>query len=442
MAVSAVGCAPSRKAAIGEVGDTVESRSGHSLAPLSTEGDEEIQAQTLRLLEKELDVTSAVQVGLLNNRRLRATLEEVGVARAELISSGLPENPKVSAGFFQEKDEDSGTLERYGVSQDITSLFLSPLRKRGLNAQLDAHQFRASHEALEVVAEMKKGFYSMQAAQSNRDLFEAVVRASDSASELARRQFEAGNINQLTLAFQEALAAEAALEFSRKQTEMEIARAQLAELLGIQTVPVEWTIVSTLPNLPDSSALPSNLEEIALKQRLDLESNRREMAAWQKSKAAARASMLPPIELGLAHEEEIEGTLEGTTIEAQVPLFNRGQGDRANADAQVRRAREVLAASESRVRKEVRTAAARVQEAHRAAELIQNRILPLRERIVEETQLHYNFMLQGVYQLLEAKREELKAREDVISTLRDFWIAWTDLERTVGGTFEVKETSP
>jgi cobalt-zinc-cadmium efflux system outer membrane protein len=61
---------------------------------------------------------------------------------------------------------------------------------------------------------------------------------------------------------------------------------------------------------------------------------------------------------------------------------------------------------------------------------------------VEETQLHYNFMLQGVYQLLDAKREELKAREDAINSLRDFWIAWTNLERAVGGTLEAKETSP
>jgi cobalt-zinc-cadmium efflux system outer membrane protein len=295
---------------------------------------------------------------------------------------------------------------------------------------------------LEVVAEMKKGFFSMQAAQSNRDLFQAVVTASESASQLARRQFEAGNINRLTLAFQEALSAEAALELARKQTEMEITRAELGELLGIQSVTVEWKIAPSLPDLPDSSALPSDLEGIALKQRLDLESSRLEVNAWQRSKTAARASLLPPIELGFEYEEEVEGTLEGPTIEASVPLFDRGQGARANADAQLRRSREEVAASENRVLTEVRAAEARVHEAHRAVELIRNRILPLRERIVEETQLHYNFMLQGVYQLLDAKREELKAREDAINSLRDFWIAWTNLERAVGGTLEAKETSP
>ena len=60
-------------------------------------------------------------------------------------------------------------------------------------------------------------------------------------------------------------------------------------------------------------------------------------------------------------------------------------------------------------------------------------VLPRRRRIVEQTQLEFNGMLVGVYQLLQAKQGEVSARRDFISARRDYWIARTELERALGG---------
>jgi len=62
--------------------------------------------------------------------------------------------------------------------------------------------------------------------------------------------------------------------------------------------------------------------------------------------------------------------------------------------------------------------------------------LPLRTAIVRETQLEYNAMLVGVFQVLEAKRQELDAGRIGIEALRDYWIARTELERAVGAPLE------
>ena len=60
-------------------------------------------------------------------------------------------------------------------------------------------------------------------------------------------------------------------------------------------------------------------------------------------------------------------------------------------------------------------------------------MIPLRERLVAESQRFYNFMLIGVYQLLQAKQDEIAAYRGYIEAVRDYWVARSDLERAVGG---------
>ena len=60
-------------------------------------------------------------------------------------------------------------------------------------------------------------------------------------------------------------------------------------------------------------------------------------------------------------------------------------------------------------------------------------MVPLRERFVALSQEQYDAMLIGVYQLLQAKQAELDTYREYIEAVRDYWIAWTELERAVGG---------
>ena len=48
-------------------------------------------------------------------------------------------------------------------------------------------------------------------------------------------------------------------------------------------------------------------------------------------------------------------------------------------------------------------------------------------------QLNYNYMLKGVYQLLEVRKLEIEATHDYVRALQDYWTAYADLERAVGG---------
>ena len=69
---------------------------------------------------------------------------------------------------------------------------------------------------------------------------------------------------------------------------------------------------------------------------------------------------------------------------------------------------------------------------------------PLQDTIVQETQLQYNGMLVGVYDLLVSKQTQVQTARQYVAATRDFWLAWTDLERAVGTRvpFPVPDSAP
>ncbi len=51
-------------------------------------------------------------------------------------------------------------------------------------------------------------------------------------------------------------------------------------------------------------------------------------------------------------------------------------------------------------------------------------------------------MLVGVFQLIAAKREEIEAGTLYVDSLRDYWLARTELEKTVGGCIHEPRNTP
>jgi len=65
-------------------------------------------------------------------------------------------------------------------------------------------------------------------------------------------------------------------------------------------------------------------------------------------------------------------------------------------------------------------------------------VLPLRHRVVEESQLQYNAMLISLFDLLRAKQEEVNAARQSVEAQRDYWVAHSNLEKAVGGSLNGK----
>jgi cobalt-zinc-cadmium efflux system outer membrane protein len=120
-------------------------------------------------------------------------------------------------------------------------------------------------------------------------------------------------------------------------------------------------------------------------------------------------------------------------FEFPIPLFDQGQARLGRAVTELRRARQEYYALGVQLRSTVRTVHERLQGAQDRALYYRDILLPLRERIVNETQLHYNAMQLGVFDLVRAREQQIQAAVTYIETLLDYWLAHTDLGHLLSG---------
>lgn len=437
LALSA-GCAStSAKPAFDEVAKTVESRSGHKVRwDQGTEEDKEAEKAIDGLLARDLTADAAVQIALLASPSLRAELEELAIAQADLVQAGLLKNPVFGVGITAWESEHINPNLFASVEQDFLDIITMPMRKRVAATQLEATKLEIGDHVLEVAAKVREAFYTAQAAEQVVAMRRIVAEAADTSAALARRQHEAGNMSDLALSTELGLSAQASLDRKRAEGDAAVARESLNKLMGMWGPRTAWKMAKKLPELPKEEPPLDRLEAVAIEQRLDIGAARRNVQAMGYALSLAKTTRWTgtvniAVEAGrLRHNNRIGF---GPSVALEIPLFDQRQAQIARLEAFKRKGEDELAALAIDVRADVRATRARVLTARGVVEEYGRVIVPLREDIVRYSQERYDAMLLGVYQLIQAKQSEFDAYREYIEAVRDYWIARSDLERTIGG---------
>ena len=430
------GCASAPKdAGFSSVQSTVSERSGLRVEAAATDSS---QAFVKASLTKPLSADDAVQIALLRNPSLQASFDELGIARGDLITAGTLVNP-VLEGRVRWAQHTEGTNPELTLWFDLTDMVHHGKRKGAARAQLDAAVLRAGHAALSLAADVRRAYFDLQAASQTYRMQSQVNEAAGAQAELSRRQRSAGNINALDLAVEESAMLEARLALDHSRVDERLARQELARLLVLDAADSTWSVAAELPPLPASDPSATDLESLALSGRLDVQASKKEIEASQRELSYKKSFWIPSLAVGADAERAFDGEWAyGPAVQLSLPIFDRGQGGKAAAQAGVKRAEHGAAALESDVRQEVRSSSERMRAARDAAVLYRDQIIPTREKVVAESQKHYNFMLVGATNLLQAKRDEIAAYRGYIEAVRDYWIARTELERAVAAPLETK----
>jgi cobalt-zinc-cadmium efflux system outer membrane protein len=424
----AAGCARIRPdAGLDDVERLVAERTDAPLAHGTAPADERLAA----LLGEPLTVGRAVEIALFNNRNLRALYGRLGIAEADLVQAGLPPNPVLHAGVRFAVDGPGPGVEA-SLLADFLSFLQIPLKKRVAGAAFEVAKLEVASAVVALAADVKVAFYTLQGAEQTLELRETVTHATALSADLAGRLHAAGNIPDLDLASEQALFEEERIALSRAQAEALADREELNVLLGLWGPHTSWTIARRLPELPAVERPAAGLESLAVAKRLDL------AAAWQEAHVQthtwglARLYGLIPGS-GVEAEREVEGTWSvGPAVEIALPIFDQRQAAVASAATQTAQSVDRHAALAVEIRAHVRRARTRMVAARGRAEHYQRVLLPLRHRILAETQRQYNAMLAGPFQLLQAKRDEIEAGRGYVEALTEYWVARSELERELG----------
>jgi cobalt-zinc-cadmium efflux system outer membrane protein len=319
------------------------------------------------------------------------------------------------------------------LSQTLMDVFQLGNRKRLGRAQFEAAKIRVSGAIIHFAGQVRTGYYGALAARRILARQEAILKAQEAAADVARRQHSAGNISDLDLENEQSRYEQVKLDYARAQLDELQARERLIADLGLVSR-AELKLPAEFPPPPEAELAADEVERQVAMRRLDLRVAQREIEAARRAVSVAKTAAFEDLAVGVHLEQEPDGKKStGPAATIPIPIFDRGTAPRARARAMLRQAQQRFAAMTVSARSEARTAHERLAEARSRAAYLREVVIPRRERIRRLTQLEYNAMLRGVFQLIEARQSLDSARREEVVATRDYWVARTALETALAG---------
>jgi outer membrane protein TolC len=420
-------------AGFAKVQQAVKERTGADTKWTRSDGElDTVRGRVRELLAKPLGPSEAVQIALLNNPGLQASYAEVGIAEADLVQASRWRGPTLSFARLRRGEETE--IER-GVFFDVLGLLTIPLSTRASRSRLEATQQRAAGEGLRVALDARKAWFQAVAAQETAKYMEQVRESAEASAELARRMAGVGNFPKLTHAREQAFYADATAQLARARHNATAARERLARLMGLWGEGQAFELPARLPDLPQSVREGGDLEAQALAQRLDVQGARRDAESLASSLGLTKVTrFVSLLEVGVLHNSETgKPQQRGWEVELGIPIFDFGGARAARAERLYMQAVSRTVGTAVDARSEVRETYSAYRTAFDLAKHYRDEIVPLRKRISEEVLLRYNGMLASVFELLADSRDQVAAVNSYIESLRDFWLAESDLQMALTG---------
>jgi cobalt-zinc-cadmium efflux system outer membrane protein len=401
--------------------------------------DERVQS----LLQSPLDADRAVEIALMNNRDVQATFERLGIARAEYLQSFLPRNPVLDAEIrFPANPVAPFEL---AITQTLIDLLKIGSRKQLAAATFKSAQISVSGAIVNFAAEVRSNFYDLQAAEQVLARQRVITEAGRVSAGFSSRQHASGNISDLDLENEQALYEQAKLDAARAELHALAARERSTVDMGLADPNMKWSVAGEFTPLPEAEISREDLESLALSRRVDVAFAKQELEEARRRLPLARMAVLDPLAVGVHQSREPDGVrTTGPSLALPIPIFDRGVAARARAVGMARQAEQRLAALTVTARSEVRAARERVLEARARTQYVRDVIVPRRKRILYLTQLEYNAMLRGVFQLIQARQNLAQAEREYVLAQRDYWLARTELDTAMSGAarFSARNEGP
>ena len=213
-------------------------------------------------------------------------------------------------------------------------------------------------------------------------------------------------------------------------------RRALNTLIGLSGPEAEWPASAQLPSPSAEEDSAEVLQSLSRTTNLQLMAARQEVLVMEESLAVTRRfRLLGGTQVGYEREREPEANgplVKGPTLDLELPIFNQGQARVARAQALAAQARARLAQLELVAGNAVRLGVEQVRVLRDIVETHRDALIPQRESVVARSQEQQNYMIIGVFELIQAKRQEYDAYQSYLEAIRDYWLARTDLMRAVG----------
>ncbi|ABV38474.1 Co/Zn/Cd efflux system component [Shewanella sediminis HAW-EB3] len=381
---------------------------------------------------------------LLNNVQLQSFPYELRVSEALTIQAGISPNPE----FSVEVENVLGTGERQGVDNAEITLALSQLielggkRQRRVDvAQATERQKLSEYEILrlDILAEATGRYYQLLRLQALQDWSERRFLVEQTALKAIESRANAGAVIQADVT-------KMALRLSRTKAvkeqldgETRLARLRLAAMWSRE--PHFTRALGTLDlslTLPTAASVLNAIETAP--QYLQLLSVERLMYAKRRMEES-KAQYDVTLGMGVRSYEGFDDGALMFNFSMPIPLSNPNQGNILAAKANEDRAME----QQKLVRGQLRLSLMEIHQVMvnnaRQASRIQQQVLPLAQRLLEDTQGAYQTGQTNVLQLVDAQSELFAIERELIEVKVAVYQQRLELERITGQSMTATDSN-
>ena len=356
------------------------------------------RAQSLRLTESEALARLSV-----DSPRVRAIRASIDVARAEALAAGRWPNPRL----IYDRESVAGITEHMTmIGQSVPISGRRGLEVSAASTMADASTGRADEAVQRARADLRLAYAHLLTAQvRERELAGARSRLQQLVDVLAKREAagDAAGFDRLR-AQREVLEVDA----DRSLAAADRARAQ-GTLAGFFTGMGDPTRIAA----EDAALPPTPIPPVdALVERA--ESTRGELLALRKEVESAEFAARAAGRRAVPEPEIVAGTKSSTvggghtgsviTLQAVMPVFDRGRPERALAIARASQARASIDAFRVALGAEIAGLRSAVVERREAAALFREAAVDSADQIERIAQVSYDAGERGILELLDAYR--------------------------------------
>lgn len=384
-----------------------------------------------------LTLQDALERALEESPELASRIWELRNRDARAIQAGLAANPELQA--ETENFAGSGAFSGFGASETTLALTqrLETAGKRGKRrraAELgaDAAAWEVEDARLRVVEQVTSAFASVVAAQQAVAVAAEQVEIAESSQQATRRLVDAGASPPVEATRDLVTFATARIDRVRATRRLEAARVELAATWGSATAGFSEVVEEVGPVVP---APPLESLRSLLSQNPTLATWDQEVARREALVELEDARRIPDVTAAagvrwLAEPDDV-ALVAGFSV--PLPLFDRNQGDRAAARAELHRARSERRAEETALGTELERAYQELVARHEEIVELRAEILPAARDAFEGVRDGYRRGLFRNTDVLEAQRTLVELRLREIDAVWAYHVARAALERLTAG---------
>jgi cobalt-zinc-cadmium efflux system outer membrane protein len=352
----------------------------------------------------------------------RLVLEE---SRGRLAGASVrfQSNPQIDAAIGNRNGPDTRFTDlELGLGQSFEPQARRSARIASANAAIAQTSANSAEVTRTVLRLAASAYYRAVHAKERIKLLNVTYELASSVYSAADRRFKAGDIAVLDVNIARASLARVRAEREGAEASKSIALGELRQLLGLESeVDVDGSLsrpgetdvnaaLQTAAQRPELRALEAGIQEAEAELQLGLSFSKPEYGVGVR----------------YAREEGDQIVLGGMTV--TLPMFSKGQEQRAVGSARAARLRAELDAARSRVQIEVRAAFDAYSRRLSAVRMLETDAIPGLDENEQLTTRSFEVGQLGLPELLLIRREILDTRSQYLDALLEAALARIDLD--------------